>query len=327
MSFHYTFDYYAQYSIKKAGLTSKVLLVSFILKPNVMRGQTTLLGEKLAQLRIVRGLTQQQLANQAGVSLSTVSKLEEGSVTKPSARILLKLTGVLDYNLDDLLSGEPLPAHLRQKPHKTQSLTDKPTIKFVYFDVGGVLVHTESLILHRLSAGVNRPIDQVKAVYYRYISLVHRNKLTPGDLKLLMLLKLSIPFSGKGRQALFRDWADYTEPNLPTQQFATEISKRYPIGLISNIGDGGFEGLKRLGVIPKLAYKAVVLSCEVGAIKPEAAMFAIAAAKAGVEPRHILLIDDRKENVLGARAAGWQATWFKEVKTAESITRIRRQYF
>lgn len=285
----------------------------------------THLGAKLQALRRHRGITQQQLAQEAGVSLSTVSKLEEGSVTRPSARILLKLMGVLKFDLDELLNEKPLPESIRPAKRPRTKLTD---IEFVYFDIGGVLAHTESIILQKISSQLNRNLDQVKAVYYQYVPLAHKGKLSLADLQLLFMFKLNLPFKGENKKRLFRDWVEYIKPNLPAHEFAAEVAKRYPIGLLTNIFGGGFyERMLRAGQVPNLPYKAVVQSADIGFIKPEAEIYKIAAEKVGADPAKILFIDDRRINVTAARAAGWKAEWFNELKTEASIQRIRRRYF
>ncbi len=281
------------------------------------------LGEKLQNLRIEAGLTQQQLATTAQISLSTVSKLEEGAVTRPSAKILLKITTVLKCDLDWLLSAEPLPKAKRSKRVHPQI---KSPISFVYFDIGGVLAHTESLLLQHLSIVLHRPLDAVRAVYYRYIVLVHRGKLSMEDLQYLMLLKLNVHFRGQTKQHLFRNWLDFEEPNSPAHAFAKELAAKYPLGLISNIPADTLAGMFKRGLVPSLSYKVKVESHASGFIKPETQLFDLATEAAGVPPGKILLIDDRKENVVGARQFGWQAAWFNESKAEASIERIRRDY-
>ncbi|MEH3054415.1 MAG: HAD-IA family hydrolase [Patulibacter minatonensis] len=54
----------------------------------------------------------------------------------------------------------------------------------------------------------------------------------------------------------------------------------------------------------------VVDSCEIGARKPDPAIFAAAAALAGTAPEANVLIDDLPENTAAARAAGWQTVTF-----------------
>lgn len=65
------------------------------------------IGERLRRLRRERSLTQEQLAERAGVSRELVSKLEQG--TRNSARVssLAALATALDVDLSDLLGKRP----------------------------------------------------------------------------------------------------------------------------------------------------------------------------------------------------------------------------
>lgn len=53
-----------------------------------------------------------------------------------------------------------------------------------------------------------------------------------------------------------------------------------------------------------------IYSGRVGRIKPERAMFDLAAQRFGRAPGELLFFDDVQANVDAARAAGWQARWF-----------------
>jgi FMN phosphatase YigB (HAD superfamily) len=57
-------------------------------------------------------------------------------------------------------------------------------------------------------------------------------------------------------------------------------------------------------------FDPVVLSYRVHAMKPDLSIYRSAERMAGVGPESIFFIDDRAENVEGARAAGWRATLF-----------------
>ncbi len=65
---------------------------------------------------------------------------------------------------------------------------------------------------------------------------------------------------------------------------------------------------ERLGLSRYLAWSFV--SCRTGVRKPDARAFTGAAAALGVAPGECLLVDDRAENVLAARAAGLEALHF-----------------
>ncbi len=62
-------------------------------------------GDKLKALRIERKLTQKQLADQVGVTISTISSYESGS-RYPSYDILISLSRIFHVSTDYLLGLE-----------------------------------------------------------------------------------------------------------------------------------------------------------------------------------------------------------------------------
>lgn len=85
-----------------------------------------------------------------------------------------------------------------------------------------------------------------------------------------------------------------------------------PVGILSNTCGVHWEHLcaKRLAVLPG-AFAVTVLSHEVEAVKPEPAIYATAASRAGVPPDHIFFCDDIPAHVDAARACGWDAEVFE----------------
>jgi putative hydrolase of the HAD superfamily len=64
-----------------------------------------------------------------------------------------------------------------------------------------------------------------------------------------------------------------------------------------------------------------VFSARVLAVKPERAIFDLAAQRFGVPAAELLFFDDNLPNVQAARAAGWQAVHFTGVAAAEAALR------
>ena len=64
-------------------------------------------------------------------------------------------------------------------------------------------------------------------------------------------------------------------------------------------------------------FDAGVFSGRVQLIKPEPAIFALAAQRFGVPAGQLLFLDDHRPNVVAARAAGWQALQFHDAAQAE----------
>ena len=84
------------------------------------------------------------------------------------------------------------------------------------------------------------------------------------------------------------------------------------------------DALINRGMLPKLQYDAVIDSSEVGVIKPEAAIYELAAQRAKAKPNEILLIDDGRANLMAAEKLGWHVLWFDDYHSDESETRIRQ---
>lgn len=60
-------------------------------------------GEKLKRYRRGSGLTQKELAQKAGVTQSTVTQIETGTIAEPRPRTLTKLANALGVTPTDLL--------------------------------------------------------------------------------------------------------------------------------------------------------------------------------------------------------------------------------
>lgn len=84
-----------------------------------------------------------------------------------------------------------------------------------------------------------------------------------------------------------------------------------PLGILSNTCDIHWQHLLRCryGILPG-GIGPLVLSYEVGAMKPHPSIYEAAVAKAGVPADRIFFCDDIPAHVEAARAAGWDAEVF-----------------
>jgi transcriptional regulator with XRE-family HTH domain len=85
------------------------------------------LGRNMALYRRGLGLTQDQLAEQLGLALETVSRIERG-VTLPSISTLLDIAGRLNVTVAALLA-EDIPSLRAQEQQLLQCLEDLPEDK------------------------------------------------------------------------------------------------------------------------------------------------------------------------------------------------------
>lgn len=61
------------------------------------------IAESLRRLRKASGLTQQKLAEKAGVSMIVVTKIEQGTTRDPAMSSLIKLADVFEVSIDELI--------------------------------------------------------------------------------------------------------------------------------------------------------------------------------------------------------------------------------
>jgi len=106
------------------------------------------------------------------------------------------------------------------------------------------------------------------------------------------------------RETLLAVWALAWEPDLDVLAVVDALRRERRTAMLSDNGPLLLAALPRH--LPELAprFDPLCFSSELGAVKPTAACFARALARAGVGPERALLIDDLRENAEGARAHG-----------------------
>lgn len=78
------------------------------------------LGEKIASVRKEKGMTQEMLAEQLGVTRQAVARWETG-LSVPDAGMLVRIAGALDTTVNDLL-GEEEPEQGRDLAAELEAL-------------------------------------------------------------------------------------------------------------------------------------------------------------------------------------------------------------
>jgi putative hydrolase of the HAD superfamily len=104
---------------------------------------------------------------------------------------------------------------------------------------------------------------------------------------------------------------------LPTVE---QIASRYVVGTISN-GNADIRRITSLGA----HFKATISAHQVGAVKPEKAIFHAAALALGEQPAAIVHVgDDALRDCVGARQAGFRAIWFNRAQEEWPLSKTLR---
>jgi 2-haloacid dehalogenase len=99
-------------------------------------------------------------------------------------------------------------------------------------------------------------------------------------------------------------WVDMFELDVPMVDLAHRLSERYRVYLLSNIGDLHWAHLSREYRLHAIGHGALP-SYLAGFMKPHAGIYAEAERRFALAPAATVFIDDRPDNIAGARARGW----------------------
>jgi len=189
------------------------------------------------------------------------------------------------------------------------------SIRAVFFDFGGVLARTE----------YQSPRQH----------LAERLGLEYEDLEELVFTAPSSIKASHGEISAKEHWAEVLKrlrrPATETQAIQNEffggdmidhdligfmrsLRPRYHVGLISNAWDD----LRDYIVGQKIddAFDHMIISAEIGVMKPEPRIYQIALEQAGVRPDEAVFVDDFIENIKGCEALGMYGIHFQNPQQA-----------
>jgi len=188
-------------------------------------------------------------------------------------------------------------------------------IKAVFFDLGGVLVRTEfeaprQHLAERLSMEYE---DLVKLVFESPSSVkASYGKISDKEHWAEVIKRLRRPASETEtiREEFFA--GDVVDRELIA--YAHSLRPRYFVGLISN----AWPDLRDYIASQKFddAFDHMIISGEVGVMKPESEIYQIALEQAGVSPNEAVFIDDFYENIEGCQEVGMHGIHFREPQQA-----------
>ncbi len=266
------------------------------------------LGQLLQKARKKAGLTQQELCQKAGLSYSTLAKIERGAIKAPSIFTIQSIAGALSTNLDSLMgeSGGSSPKKRSQNG-----------VKFVYFDINGCLVEFFHPAFDKLADDTGKTADVIETAFWHLNELACQGQITMSEFNDRFAERLAIEPV---------DWQSYyfeaLNPVFEMQELLKWSSENYHVGLLSNIMPGFINRMFQEAALPRIDYAQIIDSSEVGLTKPDPKIFEIAGERAGVNPEEILFIDDSRANLMSAEKLGWKVIWFDSSRPAESVVRI-----
>lgn len=206
-------------------------------------------------------------------------------------------------------------------------------IQFVYFDLDDTLLdhkHAEHAALQVLHSDVDQPFgshsfDKVHEAYSDINPVVWR-KYSAGEYtkreakvgrftQLLEHLDLESDLDERLAHRYLEAYSGHWKQIEGAFEAFNAIASKLPVGILTN----GFieiqqAKLRQFDVLAESSH-AVVISEEVGVLKPDPRLFAEASKRAGVSAQDILYVGDSlSSDVNGGIGAGWQVAWYSGIE-------------
>ena len=205
---------------------------------------------------------------------------------------------------------------------------DLMEIRFIYFDLGRVLLdftHEQGFQQIATVTGLTPDVVNKALVGEGLSDRYETGELSTAEFhsKFCELTK-STPTVEELTQA----WADIFSIIPASVGVASSLKAAgYRVGILSNTCEAHWEfARKKFRVLDQL-FEPVITSYEVRSMKPDAGIYQAAAKAANCEPSELFFIDDREENVEGARSQGWNAELFTSpLKLANDLERLGLEF-
>jgi HAD superfamily hydrolase (TIGR01509 family) len=111
----------------------------------------------------------------------------------------------------------------------------------------------------------------------------------------------------------FDDAYKQIQNNITNQQlfdYIQQLKPTYKIGVLSNAGKNWLNVL--FTPQQNALFDAVVLSCDIGTVKPDPLMYTTMCERLGVQPQQAVFVDDIERYAAGANQVGMQSLVYKD---------------
>jgi len=189
------------------------------------------------------------------------------------------------------------------------------SIRAVFFDLGGVILRTEyQAPRQHLAEKLGMEYDDLVKVVFDSESGYKASigAITSDEHWAAVIKRLKRPASEM--EAIRHEFFAGDIIDRTLLDFLRSLRGTYKTGLISNAwGD-----LREYIVREKFddAFDHMIISAEVGAVKPEAKIYQIALAQAGVHANEAVFVDDFAVNIEGCEKVGMQGIYFEDPESA-----------
>lgn len=191
----------------------------------------------------------------------------------------------------------------------------------VIFDFGGVLVRmVDDRPRLKLAERLGVPISRLDDLVFFSDSA---QKASRGEISIKMhweAVREALSIQSEDMADFLEQYWSADDVNWQLLDFIKRLHPQYKVGLLSNAWDDLRQTMRTRWNIDGL-FDELIISAEVGIVKPDPRIFHLAVEKLGVQPTEAVFIDDILINVQAAKQQGLSAIQFLD--TQQTLTDLQ----
>jgi epoxide hydrolase-like predicted phosphatase len=193
-------------------------------------------------------------------------------------------------------------------------------IKAVFFDLGGVILRTEfQAPRQHLAERLGMEYEDLVKLVFDSPSSIRSSLGEISDKEHWAQVTRRLKRPASETETIRAEFFAGDVVDLEIVEFLRSLRPRTFVGLISNSWPDLRDYITRQGFAD--AFDCMVISGEVGVMKPEARIYQIALEQAGVRPSEAVFVDDIYENIQGCEKVGIKGIQFKDPES--TLTQLK----
>ncbi|MEM5806007.1 MAG: HAD family phosphatase [Candidatus Aenigmatarchaeota archaeon] len=190
-------------------------------------------------------------------------------------------------------------------------------IKAVIFDIGGVTIkYPMDGIYHDIEKEFKISKKTIKKIYEKLEPLISTDKISEKEFWLNLAKYLEIKDVNTFKKVWMNSLKKHGTLNHDVVKIIKNVKKNgYIVAALSNVPTPHERLHRKLGHYK--FFNRVFLSTKLRMKKPDVKIYQYVAGKLGVRPEECIFIDDKMDNVIGARKAGMKAILFNSAAQLE----------
>jgi epoxide hydrolase-like predicted phosphatase len=180
-------------------------------------------------------------------------------------------------------------------------------IKLLIFDLGNVLLrYDDSQYYEYVSKKYGFKYEKVASIMERYNTKLYTGRMKNSEFLRSVSKSLHIPIEKLEFEKYFIKKA---KVNKKLTDSALSLKRKYKIVILTNIYMSRYRSTQKVFDISQ--FDRVFASCFIGMRKPDENAYRYVLKKCRVKPGEAIFIDDRKENIAGAKKVGIKSILFR----------------